>query len=97
MVRGDHTLVIDEGGTSVLYHYSLAGHPTATPISSADPSHGTLRNGMLAIIHAALVDLRNMKAGNLPPTVANKPPAPIPAAPQTLRQQTSGSDHADFF
>lgn len=80
IIRGDRALVVDEAGKTILYHYSLGGHPSVTPIAGADPLRESLYREMLSIVHAALVDLRGMKAGSVPPTVVRASalnPAPV--------------------
>lgn len=72
LVRGDHALVVDEAANKVLYRYSLAGRPFATPVADAKSLSDSLDREMVAIIHSALVDLRNMKAGDVPAAIARK-------------------------
>ena len=78
IVEGDRVLAIDEANKAVLYRYSLAGKPTAIPITgdtSADCDR--LLQRLNAFLQCGITDLRAMRAG--PPASSAIPSASAPA------------------
>lgn len=71
IVRDDRALVFDAAGNAILYRYGLSGKPFAHPLPVDDPQRPMLLREMRGFIHAAVTDLRQMRAGDfLPPSGA---------------------------
>jgi len=64
IVEGDHVLAIDEGNNAVLYRYSLAGKPYATPVEGdTSAQRDKLVRKLNAFLQCGIADLRAMRAG----------------------------------